>query len=239
MDNDMTESERHIGLLFTAELQFRLASAVRLATSLGTQPIDLPVTWTHGDHSVRYGDVALRPDQADYAAHFLQLSAMYLLAVAVKDAIRAVVSYPKASSDSEVRAAYQIARPIRNAFAHSPFSPIWSIDPNCQSTKFEIADVIRLDTTDLHGRAFDWRQYGGPLALYRLAQFTRIQVLKDDPTPRRVLPIPKTVVYQQGNLILQKLDEIPPGAVPANVEPLPDGRIPLGDGHFLIPTDKE
>jgi len=115
----MTESEKHIGLLFTAELQFRLASAVRLATSLGTQPIDLPVTWTHGNYSVPYGDVALRQDQADYAAHFLQRSATYLLAVAVKDAIRAVVSDPKASAGSNVRAAYQITRLIRNAFAHA------------------------------------------------------------------------------------------------------------------------
>ncbi len=92
----MIESEKQIGLLFTAELQFRLASAVRLASSLGIQPVDLPVTWTHGNHSVRYGEIALRPDQADYAAHFLQRSATYLLAVAVKDAIRAVVSDPKA-----------------------------------------------------------------------------------------------------------------------------------------------
>jgi len=81
--------------------------------------------------------------------------------------------------------------------------------------------------------------YGGPLALYRLAQFTRIQVLKDDPPPRKVLPIPTNVVYQQGNLILRNVDEIPPGAVPVDVEPLPDGRIPLGDGHFLVPKDKE
>jgi len=109
----MAESEKHIALLFTAELQFRLASAVRLATSLGTQPIDLPITWTHGDQTVGYGDIALRPDQADYAAHFLQHSGTYLLAVAVKDAIRAVVSDPKASADSEIRAAYQISRLIR------------------------------------------------------------------------------------------------------------------------------
>jgi hypothetical protein len=47
------------------------------------------------------------------------------------------------------------------------------------------------------------------------------------------------LVYQQGNLILRKVDEIPLGAVPVNVEPLPDGGIPLGDGHFLVPTDKE
>ena len=157
----------------------------------------------------------------------------------MKDAIRAVVSDPKTSADSDVRAAYQIARLIRNAFAHAPFSPIWSIDPDCRSMTFEIADVIRSDTTDLHGRAFDWHHYGGPLALYRLAQFTRIQVLKDDPPPRRVLQIPKTVVYQQGDLILQKVDEIPLGAVPVNVERLPDGRIPLGEAHFLVPKDKE
>jgi hypothetical protein len=43
------------------------------------------------------------------------------------------------------------------------------------NTAFEITDVIRLDTTDLHGKAFDWHHYGGPLALYRLAQFARIQ----------------------------------------------------------------
>ena len=234
----MTESEKHIGLLFTAELQFRLASAVRLATSLGTQPIDLPVTWTHGDHSVRYGEIALRQDQADYAAHFLLRSATYLLAVAVKDAIRAVVRDPKASAESDIRAAYQIARLIRNAFAHAPFSPIWSIDPDCRNMAFEIADVIRLDTTDLHGTAFDWHHYGGPLALYRLAQFTRIQVLKDDPPPRKVLPIPTNMIYQQGNLILRKVDKIPRSAVPVNVERLPDGRIPLADGHFLVPKDE-
>lgn len=145
------------------------------------------------------------------------------MAVAVKDAIRAVVSDPKVCSDPEVRAAYEIARLIRNAFAHAPFAPIWSIDPDCRSKVFEIADVIRLDTTDLHGEAFDWRHYGGPLALYRLAQFTRIQVLKDDPPPRKVLPMPTTVVYQQGNSILPKVDEIPRDAVPVNVEPLPDG----------------
>jgi hypothetical protein len=238
MDKDMTESEKQIGLLFTAELQFRLASAVRLATSLGTQPIDLPITRTHGNHSVGYAETALRQDQADCAAHFLLRSATYLLAVAVKDAIRAVVRDPKASAESDVRAAYQTARLIRNAFAHAPFSPIWSIDKDRRNMAFEIADVIRLDTTDLHGTAFDWRHYGGPLALYRLAQFTRIQVLKDDPPPRKVLPIPKDIIYQQGNLILRK-EPIPPGAVPINVERLPDGRIPLGGGHFLVPRDKE
>lgn len=240
MDKNMTKSEKHIGLLFTAELQFRLASAVRLAASLGTQPTDLPVTWTHGNHSVEYGDVALRPDQADYAAHFLQLSATYLLALSVREAIHAVAGDWKNISHPEVLAAYQIARLIRNAFLHNPgpFAPVWAIEPDCRRV-FEIAKVIRLDATNLNQKAFDWCDYGGPLALYRLAQFTRTQVLEDDPPPRKVLPMPTIVVHQQGNLILRKVDEIPPGAVPVIVERLPDGRIPLAGGHFLVPKNRE
>jgi hypothetical protein len=39
----MTEREEHIGRLFTAELQFRMASAVRLATTRKKQPLDLPI----------------------------------------------------------------------------------------------------------------------------------------------------------------------------------------------------
>lgn len=104
---DLTE---HIGHLFTAELQFRLASAVSLATTHGVQPLDLPMQWSHGEHIVTYDEVALRPDQADYAAFFLQRSATYMMAVACRDAIVAAKSDPKSSGDPSIRAAYQIAR---------------------------------------------------------------------------------------------------------------------------------
>lgn len=55
----MDEREKHIGRLFTAELQFRLASAVRLATTLQALPLDLPQEWSHGQHRVN-----LRGDRA-------------------------------------------------------------------------------------------------------------------------------------------------------------------------------
>jgi hypothetical protein len=119
----------------------------------------------------------------------------------VKDAIRAVIPDPKTSSDPDVKSAYQIARLIRNAFSHAPFSPTWSIDPDCQGKTFAVADLITLDTTDLHGTPFDWRQYGGPLALFRLCQFVRTEILKDQPPARKVVPIPGRVIYQQGDLI--------------------------------------
>jgi hypothetical protein len=235
----MTNREKYGQMLFTAELQFRLASAVRLATTQRIQPLDLPMNWSHGKHHVLYEEIALRDDQADYAACFLHRSSTYLMAVAMKDAIRAVVPDPKTSSDSAVRAAYQIARLIRNAFAHAPFSPRWSIDPDCRDTVFSIPDIISLDTTGLHDTVFDWRQYGGPLALFRLCRFVRTEIVKDEPSSRKYVPLPKNKVYQMGDLILTKVDEIPPDARRVKVDPLPDGRIPLGDGYFIGPPEKE
>jgi hypothetical protein len=235
----MSDTEKHIAKLFTAELQFRLASAVRLATTMKTQPLDLPIEWIHGQHTVKYEEVALRQDQADYAAFFLHRSATYLMAVAMKDAIRAVVSDPKTSSDSDVRAAYQISRLIRNAFAHSPFSPTWSIDPDCRDKVFAIPNLIALDTTGLQDTPFDWSHYGGPLALYRLCRFVRTQILKHEPTPRKIVPLPGNVFYQQGDLILMKVNEIPEAEIPVELERLPDGGIHIGGGYVLHPRDEE
>ena len=235
----MTENEKHIGYLFTAEIQFRLASAVRLATTLNLQPLDLPMEWTHGKHTVQYNEIALRQDQADYGAQCLHRSATFLMAVAIKDAIRATVSDPKNSTSSAVQAAYQIARMIRNAFAHAPLAPIWSIDKDCQDKVFEVPDVITLNTTGLDRTPFDWRHYGGPLALFRLCRFVRIEILKDQLTARKPAPVPANTVYQQGNLILQKVDAIPAGAVRIEPERFPDGSIHLGGGHFTRPKEKE
>jgi len=233
------ELEKHLGNLFTAELQFRLASSVRLAVTGNRQPLDLPMEWTHGRHRVRYKEIALRQDQADYAASFLHHSATYLMAVAIKDAIRAAVPDPKKSANSDVRAAYQIARLIRNAFAHAPFAPTWSIDDVCRDTTFAIAGVIELNTAGLQGKPFDWRHYGGPLALFRLCRFVRSEILKDPPSPHKVVPLPDRRIYQQGDLIWEKIDKPPSLDGYVEVEPRPDESIDLGGGHVLRPQRKE
>lgn len=201
----MCALEKHAGRLFTAELQFRLASAVHLAVIGERQPLDFPMEWVHGQYRVTYEEVALRQDQAEYASLFLHRSATYLMAVAMKDAIRAAVPDPKRSSDSDVRAAYQIARLIRNAFAHAPFSPAWSIDDDCQNTTFAVQNLIKLDTTGLNGCPFDWRHYGGPLALFHLCRFVRSTILGDELKPREAVPSPERMIYQQGNLILERV----------------------------------
>lgn len=175
----MDERSGQIAKLFAAELQFRLASAVRLAVASKKQPLDLPKEWSHGKHKVQYKEIALRIDQAAYAAWHLHNSATFLMAVAIKDAIKAVISNPKKHPDLNIRNSYQIARLIRNAFTHSPFRPVWSIDPDCQDRIFEVKDIIILNTKELHGNLFNWRHYGGPLAILKLCWFVRFEILKD------------------------------------------------------------
>ena len=195
----------HIDLLFTAELQFRLASAVRLAVTMDNQPLDLPVEWSHGKHNVNYKEVTLRKDQADFTAWNMHRSATFLMAVAMKDAIKTAVPDPRNATNSNVQAAYEISRLIRNAFAHSPFNPVWSIDPYCRNRVFEVRDVVSLDTTDLQGVAFNWRHYGGPLAMLRLCRYVRFEILKDPKRTKRIIPIAKNIYYQQGSLILEQV----------------------------------
>lgn len=189
----MPDYGEEIRCLRLAELQFRLASAVRLSVAVGTQPLDLPVEWTHGKHRVRYSEIAITKDEADCAAWNLHQSATFLMAVAIKDAIRVAVPDPKTHLNADVRSAYQISRLIRNAFTHRPFCPVWSIDPDCSDQVFEVRDIIKLNTKGLNGTPFDWRHYGGPLALLRLSQFIRVEILGDTPSSSPVIPLPTEV----------------------------------------------
>ena len=260
-----TERDKHIGYLFDAELQFRLTAAVRIAVTHERQPLDFPQLWTHGKYCVSYDEMALRQDQAEYAAHVIQHSATLTMAVAVKDAIEAVVPdlpdavrrngnqilqavddaiantspKPWIVADDEVATAYHVSRLIRNAYAHAPFAPRWMINSGLQDTTFSIPDVIELRTRDLDDTDFDWRHYGGLLGLYQLCRFARFKILGDECKPRQNVPTPQRALYQQGNLIIEKIDEIPEGYVPVAVEPCPDGSIELGHGHILRPADPQ
>jgi hypothetical protein len=198
--------------------------------------------WTHGKHSANYGELALRPDQADYAAWIMHRSATFLIAVMMESAIgkevpNVVGKNPQPPFDPDLRSAYQIARIIRNSFAHAPFLPIlptWSIDADCRNKVFAVRDIISLDTTDLHGKVFKWQHYGGPLALLRLCQFVRFEILQDERKPRKTVPMPETEIYQIGDLILTK-SKIPPDAKKIEPERLADGSILLPGGYVLGP----
>lgn len=206
----MQDVKQTIVELKLAELQFRLAVTVRLATSLGTQPLEVQTSWSHGKHVVTYEEIVLTKDQADISADHLKRTATYLMSLTIKEALQRTYGDPKTHSNQDVVAAYQISRLIRNAFAHSPVNPAWNILPECRQKIFTIKDVISLDTTDLHRKPFDWRHYGGLLALFRLSKFVRIGLLGDmDTGTNRSIPKPQKKIYQQGDLILAQIDKLP------------------------------
>ncbi len=125
------------------------------------------------------------------------------MAVAMKDATEAVISDPKNHSDTNVSSAYQISRLIRNAFSHGPFNPKWSVDPDCRNKTFAVRDIIAIDTKGLDRAVFDWRQYGGPLALLRLSEFVRKDILGDDSSVHTTVALPRDVYYQIGELTVE------------------------------------
>jgi hypothetical protein len=69
--------------------------------------------------------------------------------------------------------------------------------------------------------------------------WVRFQILKDSMAPRKVVPLAGNVVYQQGDLIVRKVKEIPANARPVKVEKLSEGGASLGGGYFIRPADKE
>jgi hypothetical protein len=257
--------EEHLNHLFDAELQFRLTAAVRIAVTGHRQPLDFPDVWTYAHVSVTYEELALRQEQAEYAAQLIQHSATLTMALAVKDAIEAVIpelpdavrrdgnrilqavedaiansaSKPWNVTEHQVATAYHISRLIRNAYAHAPFAPQWMINRHIQDTTFTIPDVIELNTRGLHGNGFDWRHYGGLLALYKLCRFTRFEILGDEHRARTNIPPRQRTLYQLGDMIMEQIDEIPDGYVPASVEPNPDGSIELGHGYQIRPRRSE
>jgi hypothetical protein len=203
--------DEHINMLRGAELQFRLACAVHLATTNRKQPLDLPIVWTHGQHQVTYEEIALTLEGADFAAMLLKRAATYLMAVQIQEALTALANNDARNhTNADVRSSFEIARLIRNGFAHHPLQPKWMIDPPCRNQVYSVDKIIELDTTHLDGEGFDWRHYGGPLALLRLSEFVRTKLLGDSGSfgskrDRQSIPTPEAHYYQQGHLILRGL----------------------------------
>lgn len=208
----MTKKQKVLFELKIAELQFRLASTVRLSVTNKIQPLDVPTEWVHGVHKVVYKDIVLRDDQAEIASDYLQRTTTFLMAMLIRNALKKQFDNPKLNTNKNVISAYQIARLIRNAFAHSPIKPIWYIDEDCKNKKFSVENIISLNTRKLDKKPFDWRHYGGHLALLKLSKYVRIKILGDTDTgENRLISKPKKIYYQIGNLILKKINKLPKG----------------------------
>ena len=235
-------AKEHIALLKRAELQFRLMIAVRTASTLGKLPLQVPVLFTFGRQSVTSADLALTREEADEGAAILEHTTTYTLAVQIYQAMKDVLVKPREHTNQEVRHAFEIARLIRNAYAHQPFDPHWAVDPECWPKTFEVSGIARIDTTTLPGQPVRWEHYGGMLALFRLSQYVRSVILPTEPvkvrrtcdsdSPIKALPTKPGDVIQQGRVLVVKLGQIPDGYEPVR----PEGPIELRgpDGTYTI-----
>jgi hypothetical protein len=176
----------HGALLKTAELAYRLAHAVRVYCSLnsskaesGEPHFDYPQAYSYGKHTVSYEEFALTGPQEDFASAALLHSAIYTMAIQMDTALQECVPDRFNHPDADLQSAAWIARLIRNAFAHDPFSPIWLTYPECDNRVFEVKGVIRLCTNGLNGKQVAREDYGGPLALLRLSEFVRSRILSE------------------------------------------------------------
>ena len=229
----MDDRETLVKKLMLAEQQFRLACTVNLAVENNVQTLDVPVEWTFGKHQISYEDFGLRPDQAGLTAPLLEMTATFVIAAAIRDALVGCFPNKRNHANQDVVAAYQISRMLRNAFSRSMLSPVWAIDENCKDHVFAIEKIISLNTTDLQGKSVDWRDYGGPLAIFKFGRFVRETLLENKIDPnRKKPPFPTIACYQQGRLLLRRVDELPTGAIKV-AEIGPGESFDLGNGHQI------
>ena len=202
--------EHHMNLLKLAEQQFRLACNVRVHATLKTLPLDAPVSQSFGRHTSTWQEFGLRQDQVEYAAPTLEFVSTFVMSSAMRQAFADHVPDARNHKNPEIKAAYQISRLTRNAFSHHMLVPTWSIDVDCKNQVFEVKDVILPATSGLEGEPLRWEHYGGHLAIWRLCQWVRFNVLDDTPPVDRKLPDRPTIeVIKQGNVLARKIGDLP------------------------------
>ncbi|HLY25398.1 MAG TPA: hypothetical protein VKQ72_03600 [Aggregatilineales bacterium] len=166
--DEMQISLENANILF--KLTFGLSTTFWPKTD--SPEIHYPATFSWGEHSVSQAELRLTREQEDYGFAILEHCSTYLCAIQIHttlDSLRGDNKFP----EQEREDSFQIARQIRNAFAHDPFNPRWDIKPQFNNKKYEIPGIIFLDTTGLDGKAVNRRDYGGPLAILRFIEYTQ------------------------------------------------------------------
>jgi len=149
-----------------AAMQFKLALHVNTLTTCGTLP-QKTAGMNYGKLYIYKDDLMLSEDDAAIAGSSLMHCATFMLAVAIDSALEREIPERFNSSDPDVVVAARIARILRNAFSHDPFFPTWLCTNPNHLGKFEIQDVISIDTNIVNGMEVEWQHYGGPLAILR------------------------------------------------------------------------
>ncbi len=162
------EYDEYKNSLNNAALYFKLAFGLT-----ATPPkIEYLQFFSYGQHVAKFEELFLTSDEEKYAFPMLEHCATYLCVVQVHTVLEAIHDDPFSISEPEVQSAFQIARLIRNAFAHNPFAPVWKFGEKYENQYYVVQNVISLKTSGLNNNSVTRKHYGGPLAILRLLEFT-------------------------------------------------------------------
>ena len=123
-------------------------------------------------HKLKKEDLELSRTEEKTGAQILEFIGAYLMITQIHKVL--LIEWGQNAiedNDPVKRSIFQVVRLIRNAFAHDPLKPVWDISSSAVDQEFEISDILKLKTNDLHGKRLDRSHYGGPLALLLLAEF--------------------------------------------------------------------
>jgi hypothetical protein len=168
-----------IRVLELAEEQYKLAIAVRAKVAISDDPLfDYLEAFSFGRYTLTGEELGLSQEEEE-AAWALVHCAIYIVAVQLDTVLSETVPDRFAHSDDSIRSSSWIARLTRNAFSHNPFIPTWLTYPECDNKQCIVPGIISLKTVSLNGKCLDRMDYGGPLALLKLSQFIREEILSE------------------------------------------------------------
>lgn len=150
--------------LESAEVLFKMAFAMHSPNP--PERFQYLGTFSYGGLVADKNELILSSEEEERATVLLQHVATYLLANQISTCLQ--------RSNTNMGDAYIISYLIRNTFAHDPFMPQWKIKNNNDKNKvFNVSGIIKLDTSNLHGKGVVWHDFGGPIALLRLSEYVR------------------------------------------------------------------
>ena len=157
-------------LLKYSEIFFKFAFAIH--QPLHFKPMYLgQFSW--GRHIAKEKELKLTKKEENLSVALLHHVATYILALQIDRGLQDNFPDRYNHTNSEIVSISWIVRLIRNAFSHNPFYPEWKFYSECKNKRYEVKDIIYLDTTNLDGVYVDRSHYGGPLALLRLSEHVR------------------------------------------------------------------
>ena len=157
-----------------AELFFKFVLGISDYILTSDKPLEYLGIFSFGKHTANYDDLKLNREQEKRGSAILEHVGTYMMILQLNKVLEDEWGEQRLqSNDNDIRIISQVVRLIRNAFAHDPFNPIWDISKSTENQTFDIPKILTLKTNQLDGKKVNRMDYGGPLALLRLLQYTK------------------------------------------------------------------